>query len=63
MRELGAEGSARQFKRYAATLERELGVAPDAETQALAKEIARMGSASEPDTPEGMAEAVETLPI
>jgi DNA-binding SARP family transcriptional activator len=33
----------RRFKSYAETLERELGVAPDAETQALAKEIARSG--------------------
>ena len=61
---VGRRGAAlRQFKRYAATLERELGVAPDAETQALAKEIARSGSASEPNTPEGMAETVESLPI
>jgi DNA-binding SARP family transcriptional activator len=60
----GRRGAAlRQFKRYAATLERELGVAPDAETQALAKEIARSGSASEPNTPEGMAETIESLPI
>jgi DNA-binding SARP family transcriptional activator len=33
----------RRFKSYAETLERELGVAPDAETQALAKEIACSG--------------------
>jgi DNA-binding SARP family transcriptional activator len=40
----GRRGAAlRQFKSYAEILERELGVAPDAETQALAKEIARSG--------------------
>ena len=33
----------RRFKSYAETLERELGVAPDAETRALAKEIERSG--------------------
>src|SRR5436190_10529832 len=44
----GRRGEAlRQYKSCAETLRRELGVAPDAETQALAAEIARPGSAEE----------------
>jgi DNA-binding SARP family transcriptional activator/TolB-like protein/Tfp pilus assembly protein PilF len=44
----GRRGEAlRQYKSCAETLKRELGVAPDAETQALAAEIARSGSAEE----------------
>jgi DNA-binding SARP family transcriptional activator len=54
----GRRGAAlRRFKSYAEILKRELGVAPDAETQALAKEIARSGGASEPYALKG---AVET---
>jgi DNA-binding SARP family transcriptional activator len=40
----------RQYRTCAEILKRELGVAPDAETQALASEIARTGSAGEPAT-------------
>jgi DNA-binding SARP family transcriptional activator/TolB-like protein len=44
----GRRGEAlRQYKSCAETLKRELGVAPDAETQALANEIARAGGAAE----------------
>jgi DNA-binding SARP family transcriptional activator/TolB-like protein/Tfp pilus assembly protein PilF len=44
----GRRGEAlRQYKSCSETLKRELGVAPDAETQALAAEIARAGSAEE----------------
>src|SRR6266851_7765282 len=44
----GRRGEAlRQYKSCAETLKRELGVAPDAETQALAAEIARPGPAEE----------------
>ncbi len=44
----GRRGEAlRQYKSCAEILKRELGVAPDAETQALAAEIARPGSAEE----------------
>jgi len=44
----GRRGEAlRQYKSCAETLKRELGVAPDAETQALAAEIARAGPAEE----------------
>ena len=44
----GRRGEAlRQYKSCAETLKRELGVAPDAETQALANEIARSGGAGE----------------
>ncbi|MBV8286846.1 MAG: winged helix-turn-helix domain-containing protein, partial [Hyphomicrobiales bacterium] len=43
----GRRGEAlRQYKNCAETLKRELGVAPDAETQALANEIARTGGAA-----------------
>src|SRR6516165_5598022 len=46
----GRRGEAlRQYKSCAETLKRELGVAPDAETQALAHEMARAGSAAEAD--------------
>jgi DNA-binding SARP family transcriptional activator/TolB-like protein len=38
----------RQYRTCAEILKRELGVAPDAETQALANEIARSGGAGEP---------------
>jgi len=41
----------RQYKSCAATLKRELGVAPDLETQALANEIARSGGARELNPP------------
>jgi DNA-binding SARP family transcriptional activator/TolB-like protein len=40
----------RQYRVCAEILKRELGVAPDVETQALANEIARSGGASEPAT-------------
>jgi TolB-like protein len=44
----GRRGEAlRQYKSCAETLKRELGVAPDAETQALANEIARSGGLRE----------------
>src|SRR6516165_8142970 len=44
----GRRGEAlRQYKSCAETLKRELGVAPDAETQALANEIARAGGAGQ----------------
>jgi DNA-binding SARP family transcriptional activator/TolB-like protein/Tfp pilus assembly protein PilF len=44
----GRRGEAlRQYKSCSETLKRELGVAPDAETQALAAEIARAGGAAE----------------
>ena len=46
----GRRGEAlRQYKSCAETLKRELGVAPDAETQALASEIARSGGTAESD--------------
>src|SRR5438552_1835802 len=48
----GRRGEAlRQYKGCAEILKRELGVAPDAETQALAAEIARPGSAEEAHGP------------
>ena len=44
----GRRGEAlRQYKSCAETLKRELGVAPDAETQTLAHELARSGSSAE----------------
>ena len=50
----GRRGEAlRQYKSCAETLQRELGVTPDAETQALASEIARRGAAVEPDAAVG----------
>jgi len=51
----GRRGEAlRQYKSCAETLKRELGVAPDAETQALAHEMARSGGTAETD-PRGLA--------
>jgi DNA-binding SARP family transcriptional activator/TolB-like protein/Tfp pilus assembly protein PilF len=53
----GRRGEAlRQYKSCAETLKRELGVAPDDETQALAHEMARSGSPAEAD-PRSRAEA------
>jgi DNA-binding SARP family transcriptional activator/TolB-like protein/Tfp pilus assembly protein PilF len=47
----GRRGEAlRQYRSCAETLKRDLGVAPDAETQALANEITHSGASSEPDT-------------
>ena len=46
----GRRGAApRRFKSYAEILKRKLRVAPDAETRALAKEIARSRGASDPN--------------
>jgi DNA-binding SARP family transcriptional activator/TolB-like protein/Tfp pilus assembly protein PilF len=51
----GRRGEAlRQYKSCAETLKRELGVAPDGETQALANEITRSGAAREADAPNRM---------
>ncbi|HEX7199449.1 MAG TPA: BTAD domain-containing putative transcriptional regulator, partial [Dongiaceae bacterium] len=53
----GRRGEAlRQYKSCAETLKRELGVAPDAETQALAHEMARSGGTAEADPRRGLAE-------
>jgi DNA-binding SARP family transcriptional activator/TolB-like protein/Tfp pilus assembly protein PilF len=53
----GRRGEAlRQYKSCAETLKRELGVAPDAETQALAHEMARSGNTTEADPRSGGAE-------
>jgi hypothetical protein len=52
----------RQFRSYEETLRRELRVAPDAEMQALAKEIARSRGADEPDAPEGRAATAKSFP-
>ena len=53
----GRRGEAlRQYKSCAETLKRELGVAPEAETQALASEIARSGSVRGNDLPNDAAE-------
>jgi DNA-binding SARP family transcriptional activator/TolB-like protein len=53
----GRRGEAlRQYKSCAETLKRELGVAPDAETQALAHEMARSGPPAEADPRSAMAE-------
>jgi len=50
----GRRGEAlRQYKLCAETLKRELGVAPDVETQLLANEISRSGGAREHSTPAG----------
>ncbi len=50
----GRRGEAlRQYKSCAETLKRELGVAPDDETQALAHEMARSGSPAEADQRRG----------
>jgi DNA-binding SARP family transcriptional activator/TolB-like protein len=53
----GRRGEAlRQYKSCAETLKRELGVAPDVETQALAGEIARSSAAREPPAAGGAAD-------
>jgi DNA-binding SARP family transcriptional activator/TolB-like protein len=59
----GRRGEAlRQYKSCAETLKRELGVAPDAETQALAHEMARSGNTTEADPRSGVAEAAGFSP-
>jgi DNA-binding SARP family transcriptional activator/TolB-like protein/Tfp pilus assembly protein PilF len=59
----GRRGEAlRQYKSCAETLKRELGVAPDAETQALAHEMARSGSTVETDWRGGAAEGPRFSP-
>jgi DNA-binding SARP family transcriptional activator len=59
----GRRGEAlRQYKSCAETLKRELGVAPDAETQALAHELARSGSIAETDPRSGVAEGPRFSP-
>src|SRR5271169_5969947 len=59
----GRRGEARrQYKSCAETLKRELGVAPDIETQALAHEIARSGSTAEADPRRGVAEGTGFSP-
>src|SRR5215472_5597133 len=59
----GRRGEAlRQYKSCAETLKRELGVAPDAETQALAHELARAGSIAETEPRSGAAEGRELGP-
>ena len=59
----GRRGEAlRQYKSCAEILKRELGVAPDAETQALAHEIARSGGAAEADPRSGAAEGAGFSP-
>jgi DNA-binding SARP family transcriptional activator len=59
----GRRGEAlRQYKSCAEILKRELGAAPDSETQALANEIARSGLSSEPEVDASIqATAEETL--
>src|ERR1700752_714737 len=50
----GRRGEAlRQYKSCAETLKRELGVAPDVETQLLANEMARSGNTTEADPRSG----------
>jgi DNA-binding SARP family transcriptional activator/TolB-like protein len=59
----GRRGEAlRQYKNCAETLKRELGVAPDAETQALAHEMARSGSTAETDWRGGAAQGAGPSP-
>ncbi len=59
----GRRGEAlRQYKSCAETLKRELGVAPDDETQALAREMARSGAAAEADPRSGVAEGAGFSP-
>src|SRR6516162_8295258 len=59
----GRRGEAlRQYKSCAETLKRELGVAPDAETQALAHELARAGNPTEAEPRGGAAEGRELGP-
>ncbi len=58
----GRRGEAlRQYKGCADTLKRELGVAPDAETQALANEIARSGGGKGPNVAREAGEEREPL--
>jgi DNA-binding SARP family transcriptional activator/TolB-like protein len=58
----GRRGEAlRQYRNCADTLKRELGVAPDADTQALASEITRAGGTREPDILKLAAEDRELL--
>ena len=59
----GRRGEAlRQYKSCAETLKRELGVAPDAETQVLAHEMARSGTTAEADPRRGVAEGAGFSP-
>jgi DNA-binding SARP family transcriptional activator/TolB-like protein/Tfp pilus assembly protein PilF len=59
----GRRGEAlRQYKSCAEILKRELGVAPDAETQALANEIARSGNAGDFETLSRAAEIPRIIP-
>src|SRR5271156_5138872 len=59
----GRRGEAlRQYKSCAETLKRELGVAPDVETQLLANEIARSGNAGDPEPRRGVAEGAGFSP-
>src|SRR5271167_2542635 len=59
----GRRGEAlRQYKNCAETLKRELGVAPDAETQALAHEMARSGTTAEADPRSCVAEGAGFSP-
>jgi DNA-binding SARP family transcriptional activator/TolB-like protein/Tfp pilus assembly protein PilF len=59
----GRRGEAlRQYKSCADTLKRELGVAPDTETQALANEIARSGGGRGPNITRDVPEEREALP-
>jgi TolB-like protein/Tfp pilus assembly protein PilF len=58
----GRRGEAlRQYRSCADTLKRELGVAPDAETQALANEITRSGGGKGPNVARDAAEEYEPL--
>ena len=60
----GRRGEAlRQYKSCMGTLQRELGVAPDDETQALANEIARRAIATEPDAVAGTVANFSTAPV
>jgi DNA-binding SARP family transcriptional activator/TolB-like protein len=59
----GRRGEAlRQYKSCAETLKRELGVAPDAETQALAHEMAHAGAAAEADPRRGAVDGAGPSP-
>jgi len=59
----GRRGEAlRQYKSCAETLKRELGVAPDAETQVLAHEMARSGTTAEADPRSCVAEGAGFSP-
>lgn len=58
----GRRGEAlRQYRSCAETLKRELGVAPDLETQSLANEIARSSTAREHNSPELAAEDLDPV--